>query len=101
MSACTGAGRRIGTGSPFCVSELQVGESRLQLPGPVTYDAPYHRVIDPTTIPNMRDDVFNGSFGARVQLWPGWTFVGNALVPLNKGGMRSDLVYTTGLEVTF
>ena len=83
------------------VSELQVGQSRLQLPGPVTYDAPYHRVIDPTTIPNMRDDVFNGSFGARVQLWPGWTFVGNALVPLNHGGMRSDLVYTTGLEVTF
>jgi len=83
------------------VSELQVGQSRLELPGPVTYDAPYHRVIDPTTIPNMRDDVFNGSFGARVQLWPGWTFVGNALVPLNHGGMRSDLVYTTGLEVTF
>ena len=83
------------------VSELQVGQSRLQLPGPVTYDAPYHRVIDPTTIPNMRDDVFNGSFGARVQLWPGWMFVGNALVPLNHGGMRSDLVYTTGLEVSF
>jgi hypothetical protein len=83
------------------VSELQVGESKLQLPGPVTFDAPYHRVIDPTTIPNMRDDIFNGSFGARVLLWPGWMLVANALVPLNRGGMRSDLVYTTGLEVTF
>jgi len=83
------------------VSELQVGESHLQLPGPVVYDAPYHRVIDPTTIPNMRDDVYNGSFGGRVVLWPGWSFVANALVPLNRGGMRSDLVVTTGLEVTF
>jgi hypothetical protein len=83
------------------ISELQVGESRLQLPGPVTYDAPYHRVIDPTTIPNMRDDVFNGSFGGRVLLSPGWTLVGNALFPLNRGGMRSNVVYTTGLEIAF
>lgn len=83
------------------VSELQVGESHLQLPGPVTYDAPYHRVIDPTTIPNMRDDIFNGSFGGRIALWPGWSLVANALVPLNRGGMRSNLVMTTGLEVTF
>jgi hypothetical protein len=83
------------------VSELQVGKSALQLPGPVTYDAPYHRVIDPTTIPNMRDDIFNGSFGARVLLWPGWSGVGNALVPLNHGGMRASVVWTAGLEVSF
>ena len=83
------------------VSELQVGESALQLPGPVTFDAPYHRVIDPTTIPNSRDDIFNGSFGARVVAWPGWTLVANALFPLNRGGMRSNIVYTTGLEVAF
>ena len=83
------------------VSELQVGQSALQLPGPVTFDAPYHRVIDPTTIPNIRDDIFNGSLGARVVLWPAWTIVGNALVPLNRGGMRSSIVYTTGLELAF
>ncbi|HKN66008.1 MAG TPA: hypothetical protein VJW73_07010, partial [Gemmatimonadaceae bacterium] len=71
------------------------------LPGPVTFDAPYHRVIDPTTIPNIRDDIFNGSFGGRAVLWPAWTLVANALVPLNRGGMRSSIVYTTGLEVAF
>ena len=58
-------------------------------------------VIDPTTIPDMRDDIFNGSFGARINLWPGWMLVANAIVPLNHGGMRADLVYTTGLEITF
>lgn len=83
------------------VSELQVGQSQLQLPGPVTYDAPYHRVIDPTTIPNMRDDVFNGSLGARVLFSPGWMGVINALVPLNHGGMRSDLALTAGMEIAF
>jgi hypothetical protein len=83
------------------VSELQVGQSQLQLPGPVTYDAPYHRVIDPTTIPNMRDDMFSGSFGGRAILWPGWSFLLNALVPLNHGGMRSNIVFTSGLEISF
>jgi hypothetical protein len=83
------------------VSELQVGRSQLQLPGPVTFDAPYHRVIDPTTIPNMRDDIFNGALGARILLWPGWMMVANGLFPLNRGGMRSNIVFTTGLELSF
>ena len=83
------------------VSELQVGRSRLQLPGPVTYDAPYHRVIDPTTIPDQRDDLVTGSFGARFTLPRGFTLVGNALFPLNRGGMRPDVIYTTGLALNF
>jgi hypothetical protein len=49
----------------------------------------------------MRDDIFNGSFGTRVLLWPAWSMVLNALFPLNRGGMRANVVYTTGLEVTF
>jgi hypothetical protein len=83
------------------LSELQVGRSRLQLPGPVTYDAPYHRVIDPTTIPDRRDDLVTGSFGAKCTLPKGFTLVGNALIPLNRGGMRPDIIYTTGLELDF
>ena len=83
------------------VSELQVGRSRLQLPGPVTYDAPYDRVIDPTTIPDRRDDLVTGSFGAKFTLPKGFTVVGNALFPLNRGGMRPDIIYTTGLALDF
>src|SRR2546425_5913042 len=30
------------------VSELQVGESKLRLPGPVTYDLPFRRTINVT-----------------------------------------------------
>jgi hypothetical protein len=83
------------------VSELQVGRSRLQLPGPVTYDRPYHRVIEPTTIPDQRDDLITGSFGAKLALPRGFTLVGNALVPLNRGGMRPDIIYTTGVALDF
>jgi hypothetical protein len=83
------------------LSELQVGRSQLQLPGPVTYEKPYHRVIQPTTIPDIRDDLVTGSFGAKFALPHGFTVVANALVPLNRGGMRPDIVYTTGLELEF
>lgn len=83
------------------LGELQVGRSRLQLPGPVTYDAPYHRVIEPTTIPDRRDDLVTGSFGAKFELPRGFILVANALFPLNRGGMRPDVIYTTGVELDF
>src|SRR5262249_23717122 len=80
------------------VSELQVGRSNLQLPGPVTYDAPFHRVIQPTTIPDMRDDLVNGSFGFKFQVPNGFTLVANALVPVNRGGIRPNINYSTAIE---
>lgn len=83
------------------VSELQVGRSNLRLPGPVTYDFPFHRVIQPTTIPEQRDDLVNGSFGFRLLVPHGFTIVANALVPLNRGGMRPNVIYTTALEFNF
>jgi len=83
------------------VSELQVGRSRLRLPGPVTYDAPYHRVIEPTTIPDRRDNLVSGSFGGKATIPGGFTVIANALIPLNHGGMRPDIIYTTGLELDF
>jgi hypothetical protein len=83
------------------VTELQVGRSKLTLPGPVQYDAPFKRTIDPTSIPDMADDIVNGSLGFKVTVPGGFTAVTNALVPLNRGGLRADLVYTAGLEYSF
>jgi hypothetical protein len=83
------------------VSELQVGRSNLHLPGPVVYDSPFHRVITPTSIPDERDDLVNGSFGGKYQLPNGFTAVANVLVPLNRGGVRPNLIYTTALEFNF
>jgi hypothetical protein len=83
------------------VSELQVGESKLTLPGPVTYDAPFRRTIDVTNIPTERDDQVNGSFGFKFATGSGITLVANTLWPLNRGGLRPNILWTAGLEYNF
>jgi len=83
------------------VTELQVGDSKLHLPGIVTYDVPFRRTLNPTNIPAIRDDIVNGSFGFKIAPARGTTLVLNTLFPLNRGGMRPNLVYTAGIEYTF
>src|SRR5213083_724643 len=83
------------------VSELQVGESKLRLPGHVTYDLPFPRTVEPTNIPNERDDLINGSFGFKFTTRAGVTLVANTLWPLNRGGLRPNVLWTAGLEYNF
>src|SRR5258705_102310 len=83
------------------VSELQVGESKLRLPGTVTYDVPFRRTLQPTNIPSERDDVINGSFGFKFVTHSGITLVANTLWPLNRGGLRPTVLWTAGLEYNF
>ena len=83
------------------VSELQVGRSTLVLPPAVQYDYPFKRTIVPTSIPGTADDIVNGSFGFKFATTTGFTIVTNALVPLNRGGLRANVTYTTGVEFSF
>jgi hypothetical protein len=83
------------------VTELQVGDSKVTLPGPVTYDVPFHRTVDPTNIPNRRDDLINAAFGFKFLTGSGITIVTNALLPINEGGLRPNLMWTAGLEYNF
>jgi hypothetical protein len=83
------------------ISELQVGRSKLILPGPVQYDAPFKRTIDPTSIPDVPDNIVNGSLGFKFSVPGGFTVVANGLVPLNRGGLRANLTYSMGLEYAF
>src|SRR5881398_190913 len=83
------------------VSELQVGESKLRLPGTVTYDLPFRRTVEPTNIPNERDDLINGSFGFKFVTHSGIILVGNTVWPLNRGGLRPNVLWTAGLEYSF
>jgi hypothetical protein len=80
------------------VSELQVGDSKLRLPGDVHYDAPFQRTVHVTDIPDTRDDIVNGSFGFKMVPAKNVTLVLNTLFPLNRGGLRADLIYTAGVE---
>jgi hypothetical protein len=83
------------------VAELQVGSEGLRVPDPVIIQAPFRRVIRPALIPNTRDDIVNGSFGAKLTAAPGLTVVVNTLWPLNRGGLRANVVWTAGIEYGF
>jgi hypothetical protein len=83
------------------ISQLQVGDSPLQVPDPVVIQAPYVRTITPTTIPDRRDDLVDGSFGLKLTTATGLTIVGNGEWPLNRGGLRPDVIWTLGLEYNF
>ncbi len=83
------------------ITELQVGQNQLTVPGDVTIDVPFRRTVRTTNIPNMRDDIVNGSVGMKFVTGPGIIVVANALVPLNKGGLRSNVGWTVGLEYSF
>ncbi|MEP6551063.1 MAG: hypothetical protein ABJB95_07760, partial [Gemmatimonadales bacterium] len=67
------------------VTELQVGNSKLPLPGIVAYDSPFRRTVNPTNIPAIRDDIVNGSFGTKLTPARNTTIVLNTLFPLNRG----------------
>jgi hypothetical protein len=67
----------------------------------VHYEAPFQRTIRVTDIPDNRDDIVNGSFGFKMTPAKNVTLVLNSLFPLNRGGLRSDLIYTFGVEYNF
>lgn len=83
------------------LSQLQVGDSPLQVPGPVQIQAPYQRTITPTVIPDSRDDVVDGSLGVKLTAAPGLTLVANGEWSLNRGGLRPDVIWAAGLEYNF
>jgi hypothetical protein len=83
------------------IGQWQVGTNPLVLPGPVTFDTPYPHQVRPTNLPNRNDSVLDGSLGFKLNAGSGVVIITNALVPLNKGGMRGNLAWTTGLEYRF
>jgi len=82
------------------LSEWQIGDSKLKLPGPVQYILPYQRTVNPTQIPNQRDDRAAASLGFKFRVGPS-TLVTNALFPILRGGMSPDIVWTAGAEFGF
>jgi hypothetical protein len=83
------------------ISEFPVGSTDLPVPSDVVLEAPFRRSIRTTTIPNRRDDLITASLGTKLSLAQGVTFLGNAAFPLNRGGMRPDVLWSLGVEYTF
>jgi hypothetical protein len=83
------------------ISEWQMGQSTLALPEPVTFTQPFRRTVHPTNIPDIKDNLFNLSAGLKYSTGGSLSWVANALVPLNRGGLRPWSIVTGGLEFTF
>jgi hypothetical protein len=83
------------------ISEFPIGNSELTVPPDVVVEAPFRRTIRTTTIPERRDDIVNASVGTKLSLSQGITFIGNAVFPLNRGGLRPDVLWSVGAEYTF
>lgn len=83
------------------LSEWQLGASKLKIPGPVQYQAPYPHTVLPTNIPGQKDDFLSASVGFKFQTPRGVLITTNALFPLRNSGMQPSVVWTGGLEYNF
>jgi hypothetical protein len=80
------------------LAERQVGSNHIPLPGPVHFSQPFPRELIPTVIPNSRDDISSASIGFKLTTERGLTFLTNAILPMGRGGLRADAIWTLGLE---
>ena len=83
------------------ITEWQLGDNKITLPGPLVYDVPFPRSYPATSIPDKRQDVMNISVGAKFTVRGGAVIVVNGLVPIKKAGLQPDMAWTAGLEYTF
>lgn len=83
------------------LSEWETGASALQIPEPVRLIYPFVRTVEPTNIPAMKDHRVSGSLGFKFRTPGGPLLVTNALVPLRRGGLQSNLIWTVGLDMSF
>lgn len=82
-------------------AQFQVGESSLDLPETVTLSSPFTRTVQPTAIPDQRDDIIDAAFGFKFPMSSGLVFVVNSMWPLNKGGVRPNWTLGGALEYSF
>ncbi|MCJ7628006.1 MAG: hypothetical protein MUO50_06405 [Longimicrobiales bacterium] len=56
--------------------------------------------VPTSNLPTLRDNILDGAVGARFRLWE-IVAMGNVIVPLNDGGLRSKALWTFGLQASF
>ncbi|HET9710085.1 MAG TPA: hypothetical protein VFP39_17415 [Gemmatimonadales bacterium] len=79
----------------------QSGASKIDVPPPVQYAAPFAYTLPVTNIPAERDDFLNLSTGFKFRTKRGIQIVTNALIPLRDAGLQPNVVWTGGLEYNF
>jgi hypothetical protein len=79
----------------------QVGSSKIDLPQPVQYNAPFPYTLQVTNVPSRRDDFLSMSIGFKFRTRRGIQIVTNALFPLRDAGLQPRAMWTGGLEYSF
>lgn len=79
----------------------QVGSSKIGLPQPVQYNAPFPYTLQVTNVPMRRDDFLSMSIGFKFRTRRGIQIVGNGLFPLRDAGLQPQAMWTGGLEYNF
>jgi hypothetical protein len=80
-------------------TQWQVGSEKIPLPTAASFTD--GASIARTNIPEMRDDIVNGSFGMKLLVTTGLTLVTSALVPFTDGGVRTGTVWSVGVQSNF
>jgi hypothetical protein len=81
------------------IGEWQMGDSKIPLPPAARFAD--GSMVRRTTLPDMRDDVLGGSFGAKLGIGSVLTAVANVIVPFTNGGLRSSAIWTVGGELNY
>ena len=79
----------------------EAGRPKVQVPPPVTYQAPVVHTLEVTDIPAQHDDFLNLSLGFKFVTRQGLQIVANTVFPLREAGLQPGVVWTVGLEHNF
>ena len=81
--------------------QLPLGDNPLERRTVTIQDADGGLTTIPTSnLPTLDDRQLDGALGFKFEVWK-LAVVGNALVPLNDGGLRGDVLWTMGLQGGF
>lgn len=83
------------------LSEWQVGENKISLPGNATFDVPFVREVQTTQVADMKQNLVAASGGIKFILREGTVLMTNILFPLTRAGLLPDFIWTVGLELIF
>ncbi len=84
------------------VTEWQLGDNKVQLPGTVTYVEPFTRYVQPTNIPNTKDNRVFSSLGFKFRTSEtGPIVLTNVLIPVVRGGLQPSVLWTLGVDFGF
>ena len=100
----TGFSHRLSPWATFAIdllAQFHVGGQTLALPDPVVLESPYTRIVQSTSVPDRRDDIFDAAVGFKFAMDSGLILAISSIWPLNEGGIRPNAALGVGLEYGF